>query len=396
MGKQSQPGPQPGSSTSSKPTIGGVFTGKMPNGNTDPRGAIDYSMRAGWGWPSELFGLVTGAPDTPNYAAGAQQQGQENRAVLGQQTQANRPNQQTPFGFSNWTQDAAGNWTQNTGLSGPLGGAAGNLNAQAAQNLLSPMDWNQLGKLDDGSAARDQAINASYDAQAARLNPMFANREDAMRTELLNQGLDPNSQAARGARSDFSAARNDAFGGAMNSAIREGTAAQQATFTQNLAARNQKLMEMLKRRGQPLDELNALQGFTQMPGFMGAGQAQATPYMQAMLAQSGFDMDKWLAQQKMMGDMFGGLGELGQAGASAGGALAPLLAASDERVKTNVTRLDSEAIPGVPWATWDYLPEYGGARSFGVIAQDLQKVRPELVHDIGGVLHVDYSFLEGR
>lgn len=258
----------------------------------------------------------TGAPTNPNFQQGAEQQGAANVGAVNAQTQANRPGQNTPFGFTQWQQDANGNWTQNSGLAGPLGGAANSLNAQAANNLGTPMDFGALGKLDDGSAARTQAIDASFNAQMQRLNPMLANREDSMKTELLNQGLDPNTQAARGARSDFNAGRNDAISGAMNSAIREGTAAQQATFGQNMAARQQKLMEMLQQRGQPLAEMNALQGFTQMPGFMGAGQAIPAPIMQALMAQSGFDMNKWMTQQQMAGDMMAGYGDALQAGSN--------------------------------------------------------------------------------
>jgi hypothetical protein len=64
-------------------------------------------------------------------------------------------------------------------------------------------------------------------------------------------------------------------------------------------------------------------------------------------------------------------------------------AGSDERLKKNIVRLDTEVIPGVPFATWNW--KDSGKFDFGVIAQDLQKVLPEAVKDFGGVLFVDYE-----
>lgn len=331
------------------------------------------------------------APAPGNYTGAATKQAQASQQATGQQTAANRPNQASPFGFSNWTQGPDGSWNQSLGFNGPLGDASAGLNTQAAANMASPMDWSQFGALDDGSAAREQAINASFNAQASRLNPMFANREASMRTQLANQGLDPNSQAARGASSDLNASRNDAFSGAMNSAIREGTQAQQATFNQNMMARQQQIAEALRRRGQPMEEMAGLQRMLQMPGFMGAGQAQVPEYLRALMGQDAASLGAWDASNRANADVWqGGFQALGGAAQ-----LAPaLFALSDERAKTNIERLDLEALPGVPWATWDYLPEHGGARGLGIIAQDVQKVRPDLVRTRpDGLLEVDYSFL---
>lgn len=65
--------------------------------------------------------------------------------------------------------------------------------------------------------------------------------------------------------------------------------------------------------------------------------------------------------------------------------------ASDEILKTNITRHSTGPIPEVPWASWKW--KDSGLPSFGVIAQDLEKVRPDLVYDIGGIKHVDYRGL---
>lgn len=52
---------------------------------------------------------------------------------------------------------------------------------------------------------------------------------------------------------------------------------------------------------------------------------------------------------------------------------------SDERAKTDVQRGPGEAVPGVPEASFRYKGEPEGVRHEGVIAQDLERVRPDLV-----------------
>jgi hypothetical protein len=69
---------------------------------------------------------------------------------------------------------------------------------------------------------------------------------------------------------------------------------------------------------------------------------------------------------------------------AAGGAMAM----SDERVKTDIHRQQTEALPGVPEATFRYQGFPGQYR--GVIAQDVQEERPDLVEEgQDGFLRVD-------
>jgi hypothetical protein len=66
---------------------------------------------------------------------------------------------------------------------------------------------------------------------------------------------------------------------------------------------------------------------------------------------------------------------------------------SDERLKTDIERHALGPLPGVPWASWVWKDT--GTPSFGVIAQDLESVRPSMVFEISGVKHVDYGRLLG-
>jgi hypothetical protein len=210
---------------------------------------------------------------TKAYYDAAEKQGASSQQNTQAQTQANRPNQFTPFNSSQWVQNPDGSWTQNTGLAPGLQGALFSLQGQAAQNAAQGFD--------NGSAARQQAIDAAYNQSTSRLDPRFNQAQEQLQTQLANQGLDPNSAAYRNAMQQFGQQRNDAYQGAMNSAIGQGTAAQQATFGENLAAQMA-----------PYQQMQALFGFGQAPSFMGAGAAQATQYLPALLGMTNANISR--------------------------------------------------------------------------------------------------------
>lgn len=333
----------------------------------------------------------------PDYKGAAEQQAQASQNAVNQQTQSNRPNQATNFASTQWTQGPNGEWTQNNQLSGGLGSAASGLMGQAA-GLGGAMDWSQFGALGNGDQARQQAIDAAYKQATSRLDPMWDKREEAQRTQLLNQGLDPNAtEAGKGAMSDLGTQRTDAYNSAMNSAIAQGQAAGDSVFRNNLMARQQQIAEALRQRSQPLDELSRLQGFGAMPGFQGAGMAQAPNYFGAEQAAGDWRMQDTAQQNQFYGDVLGGLFGLGggvAGGAGAAGGFAKLF--SDERMKDEVCRLPVDAIKGVPLATWVYKADPARRVHIGVIAQDLAKVSPRHVTTDGrGRLMVDYSFIGG-
>jgi hypothetical protein len=228
-----------------------------------------------------VAGLIGGgasggnAPKMPDYMGAANAQGM-----------ANRPDINTPYGGQQWTHDANGNWTLNAGFNGALGGASQGLQNQWAQNVSQG--------LDNGSAARDLAISSAYGQASSRLDPMWNQRESQLQTRLANQGLDPTSEAATNASSQFGRDRNDAYTSAMASAIANGNQAQALTFNQNLAAREAPLHEM----GQMQQLLNTPH-FNTGPDYLGAAQAQG---------QYGLDATRLTNQAK--GDMWGGIGQV--------------------------------------------------------------------------------------
>lgn len=257
-------------------------------------------------------------PPSPDYQGIAQQQ-----------QQYNRPNQSTPNASLTWDKDLSGigdppqfkgnmqqyiaamrayeqakanaPMKQTTALADPLQQANTNLMGQAQQNLSTPMDWNQFGALGTGDQARQQAIDAAYGQATSRLDPQWKQREEASRTQLLNQGLDPSSEAFKNQLRDMNFARNDAYGSAMNSAILQGNQAGNDVFRNDMMRRQQMIAEELKRRGQPVEEMRGFLPFLQMPGV-----PQDNSMMQGAKMQGDWDMNAWLAKQQRDAELIGG------------------------------------------------------------------------------------------
>lgn len=352
-----------------------------------PRGVVMAAIPLAYQGYKAGKNMMQGPPAPPDYMGLAREQGNISERLLNQQTQANRPNQSTPFASSNWSQGPDGQWTQQVGFNGPLAGGAERAQLSAAEMMGQPLDMSGLQELSSGEDVQRQAIDAAYGQAASRLDPRFGKQREALRTQLLNQGLAEGSQAYRQAMGEFGQQENDAYNQAMYGAIGQGTQAGQAIFGRNLAARQQGLGELLRQRAQPMEDLQALQGLTVMPGFQGAGVAQAPNLLGAAGMQDQANMQRYQISQQQMAEILGMLGQLASTG---------IMAASDERMKENVERLPYEVLPGVPLARWDWRPEHDGAGpNMGVVAQDLQQVLPEAVHEgEDGYLMVDYGALK--
>lgn len=287
-----------------------------------------------------------GAPAPPDFAAAAEAQAKSGRV-------------DSPF--ATWK----GNGLQ---FSGGLG--------QGAENLMGQIGTQ--GQLPTGMEARDQAISSAYNQAASRLDPRFAQQEEGLRARLASQGLDPGSQAADAAMANFGQERNDAYGQAMANAIGQGTLAGNAIFNQGVTS--QQL---------PYQQLGSL------AGLLGANQGRETQYLNAANAGYQGALQNYGIDQSGKNSLLSGAAMLGGAALMAPAA-APVVAASDERLKKNIERSTLEAIPGVPFATWEWIEGPPG-RYVGVIAQDLERVKPEWVHTgPNGMKFVNYAFLNSE
>lgn len=229
------------------------------------------------------------APTPGNYTGTAQSQAQASQNNVNTQTATNRPNVNGNTSSQNWAQGPNGEWSLTQGY-GQSQGLADQLKGQAGDAFSQPMD--------NGGAARQQTIDSAYGQATSRLDPQWAQRQQIADSTLANQGIDPNSTAARSARREFSNNRNDAYSSAMSGAIREGNAAGSQTFRDNMSARNNPLQQLLQLAG--------MGG----PQFNQAGQAETPQLLAAQMAQDSAARQAWEAQQRATADAISGGAQL--------------------------------------------------------------------------------------
>lgn len=290
----------------------------------------------------------------------------------------------------------------------------------------------------DLEAARSQAQNAAYANATSRLDPQFARQGEQLDTKLANQGFGMNSTATGNARDQYARDKNDAYSLAQNNAVTQGNtaandlfsqqlgqgqfansaAAQQYTqnqgqaafnnatagqdfgqnqsaasfanqaagqqFQQSLAERQNALQEQAYVQNQPINQFNSLMSSSQL------GTPTAINYTPSQVANTDVTGAYALQSQAQQAaaqraasqssGMMGGLFSLGSAA----------LMASDIRLKTGVRKV-GKLREGI--ALYAYRYTWGGPEKIGVIAQEVAKVRPQAVRDVGGFLAVDYGEL---
>ena len=347
--------------------------------------------------------MSTSAPPPPDYTGAANQQSTASQQLAAGNTQANRPNQTNPWGSMTWSQGPDGQWTQNTSLNPAAQGALDaqqqqqqasqfgtSLLGQAQHSLSSPFDLSFAPQVGSGDAARQAASNAVYSQATSRLDPQWAKMQEQQQSQLAAQGIDPTSEAGRNASDQMSRQRTDAYNQANLGAIQMGGQEAQRQQGMDINAQQNYISNLIRQRQEPLQEYQSLmsgQG-VQSPQFAGFNQAtmgQAPQLLQAAMGIGQYGLQAADMNNQFWGSAMSGLGQVGAAAAPA------LIGLSDEQCKTDIERLPEEAFPGVPWARWKWREGHAGL-TFGVVAQDLQKVRPDLVYrGEDGLLRVDYS-----
>jgi DNA-binding transcriptional MerR regulator len=178
-------------------------------------------------------------PAAPDYAGAANAQAEASREVTEQQTWANRPTINTPFGQQTWsvtpqwdpsTGQYLNTWTQNTNLTPESqaaldsqmriqqgrSGLAESLLGRAQDEYGDTMDWSKFDQLaatpgseniqrnisTDGLQTVNPADRYSQEAEDAiynqwsnRMDPQFQRDADQLRTQLHNSGLKEGDQA---------------------------------------------------------------------------------------------------------------------------------------------------------------------------------------------------------
>ena len=248
-----------------------------------------------------------------------------------------------------------------------------------------------------GANFANQAVNQAYNQNLGAAN--FGNNAQQQyynqlmgQANLANQanqqGFNQNLQSAQfnnsalGQASSLDIARQQA----QNQAMAQQYALNQQYAQQMNQARQQAIAEQMQQRGMSLNEMNALLSgqqvsMPQMPSFAASGQAQTPDLMGALNNTYNAQLGAYNAQQAAGSNLMGGLFGMGAS------ALSNPFLFSDRRLKRRIKRVGTHPI-GV--GLYEY--EVFGYPQKGVMAQELQAVRPDLVkRHANGFLMVNYG-----
>lgn len=232
------------------------------------------------------------------------------------------------------------------------------------------------------------AANFGNNAQQQYYNQLMGQANLA--NQANQQGFNQNLQSAQfnnsalGQASSLDIARQQA----QNQALAQQYALNQQYAQQVNQARQQAIAEQMQQRGMSLNEMNALLSGQQvampnMPSFAASGQAQTPDLMGAMNNTYNAQLGAYNAQQAAGGNLLGGLFSMGA------GALSNPFMFSDRRLKRNIKRVGTHST-GVGIYSYTVL----GYPQQGVMAQELEAVRPDLVkRHANGFLTVNYGAL---
>lgn len=276
----------------------------------------------------------------------------------------------------------------------------------------------------------------------SRLRPSIREDREALRTQLANQGIQIGSEAYTRAMRDFDQSANDARTGiilaggqeqsrladlearragfensaqaqafgqelgrtsflntarqqgfanelaraqANNSAALQQSSADMSRFDAAQRARAQDLQERFAFQNHPINQITALLSGSQVsqPNFVNVPQSQIPTTDYAGIVNENYRQRLAASQAggSGIGSALGGLFSLGSS----------LL--SDRRFKKDIIGLGT--LMGHAIYAFRYLWEAGTPRHVGVMAQEVEKTRPDAVTEINGVRFVNYQKLFG-
>ena len=323
---------------------------------------------------------IISPPKAPDPYAVAGAQGAANVEAARATAMLNQANQVTPWGSLTYSQTpgqvGTDRYTATTTLDPRLQQL---LDQQFATSLsLEGATQGALGNVQDLFGAgntvspnedyRSQVQDALYSRMTSRLDPMWQQREGDLESRLAAQGLTQGSQAYERELANLGRERTDAYQTAMDTSIGAGEAAIGGQFGRDLQSRNQ-----------ILNELNALRSGQQVQAPQFQNTATGANVAAAPIAQSMYN--SFGANQANSQATMNALSGLGAAA---------ILAPSDRRLKSNI-KLVGKLSNGLNFYEYDI----AGSRRSGVMADEVEKVMPDAVHNINGILHVDYSKVLG-
>lgn len=195
-----------------------------------------------------------------------------------------------------------------------------------------------------------------------RLDPMFANRDEDLRTRLANQGIKAGSQAYDREMGLAGQQENDAYNQLL------------------LQGRGQASQELLTEDNQRINQIGALLsgGQVSQPNFMTGANVAGAPITDNASIIANSDqarMNAWQQSQAATGSMIGGLGGL--------------FSLSDERAKTDMKKI-GKTEDGL--GLYSFKMKGSDETQIGLKAQDVKKKKPGAVAKRpDGLLAVNYK-----
>jgi hypothetical protein len=450
MGKSKAPTPPDPKATAAAQTSTNIGTavanGYLGNVNqVTPDGKLTYQVTGSNNWTDPLSGK---AYDLPSWTA-IQELSPEQAAIKKQNDAAN-------LNLSTLANQQSSRLTDLLGKpvdlsNAPAAGDPSKLKLpQYQQFSAGPQLASSVGNAGNITRSYDADFDTSKyeEALMARLNPQLERDRTALETRLVNQGLQPGSEAYNRAIDEASRTANDAriaavlnagqeqsrvanlaqqkasfenaaqaqaygqalqnvdFGNtalqqmhqngqsatATNNALQDqGFNAQQALLNAQNAARSNYLNEQYAIRNQPINEISALLSGAQVtnPNFVPTQGQSIQPVDYAGLVQKNYQaqVDAYNTRQQAGNNLLGNF--LG---------MFEKIPLSDRRAKKNIEKVGR--LKGHNLYEYRYKGEpAGGPKHIGVMAQEVEKTRPDaVVRAPDGMRRVDYGrlFAAGR
>lgn len=304
--------------------------------------------------------------------------------------------------------------------------SAGTLAGQVLGNnstaIGKPIDYSSFTAIPGGGdlqSSREAAMQAQMDL----LNPQFTREQEQIQTRLANQGLTPGSEAYNNSYDEYNNLKAKTLDNATLNAASYAQQQQQVA----LAARDQQINEAQAAQQLPLNEFQALTGQAQVtnPQFTAPQSNIVAPPDYATAAANNYQAQLAAynastgSSNSLTGNLFGlggsflgagpgsvgsniagGIGSLFGAGSAAGAglsitgsagadaALSTFAMMSDINVKESISFVGKENGHNI----YDFNYKGDPRRYRGVMAQEVQKTRPDAVHRMpNGFLAVDYG-----
>jgi hypothetical protein len=267
----------------------------------------------------------------PDYTKTAEKQAEASRQATLDQTWANRPTQNTPWGSTSWeanavndpaTGKATNRWTETETLNPELQKAlsdqlsiqsgrsdiAGGMMDRVRSAYENEFDYSGLPQV-PGTA--EAAQEASYKRMGELQAPERAASAQNLELELSNRGFTPGSEGwGREMRRASDANSRQDLQNLLASGA-EGRA--QGQYQQG--TRSASIAEQMQKRGMTLNELNALLTGNQvqqpnMPGFTAAGKSETPDLLGAASGQYGANMDAYNAKAGQSGQTASTIGSI--------------------------------------------------------------------------------------